>query len=155
MNSGNLPKPYIELGASWVDGPSAVRDPEIERIERETASTSAPAPPLPPPELSKTGKAITKKEKKAVCCFPILCEIKSHRASAAERENGWERLVRPPCAARVRASSFIPRGGGATFAQPTRPQTFLQKGRRRGQRNQGSAEILCSVSFPIFQLESV
>jgi hypothetical protein len=31
-----------------------------------SSSLSAPAPPVPPPELTKFGKPLTKKEKKAV-----------------------------------------------------------------------------------------
>ncbi|KAF8964203.1 Fcf2 pre-rRNA processing-domain-containing protein [Flammula alnicola] len=64
LNPGYLPPLYIQLGATRFDGPSSIRDPEVERIERATASTSAPAPPIPPEELTKSGKPLTKKQKK-------------------------------------------------------------------------------------------
>jgi len=43
-----------------------MRDPEVERAERATSSTSLPAPPIRPEELTKSGKQLTKKEKKEV-----------------------------------------------------------------------------------------
>jgi hypothetical protein len=43
-----------------------MRDPEIERAEKASALYAVPAPPIPPPELTKSGKPLTKREKKAV-----------------------------------------------------------------------------------------
>ncbi|KIM43374.1 hypothetical protein M413DRAFT_444201 [Hebeloma cylindrosporum] len=64
LNPGLLPPSYITLGKTRFDGPLAMRDPEVERAERATASTSLPAPPIRPEELTKSGKPLTKKEKK-------------------------------------------------------------------------------------------
>ncbi|KJA24075.1 hypothetical protein HYPSUDRAFT_53965 [Hypholoma sublateritium FD-334 SS-4] len=64
LNPGKLPAPYITFGATRFDGPSKIRDPEVERTARATASISAPAPPTPPDELTKSGKPLTKKQKK-------------------------------------------------------------------------------------------
>ena len=66
LNPGTLPAPYIKLGETRLDGPSSIRDPEVERAQYATASSSAPAPPIPPPELTKSGKPLTKREKKEV-----------------------------------------------------------------------------------------
>jgi hypothetical protein len=56
------------------DAPSAIRDLDAERAMKMSSSLSEPAPPVPPPELTKSGKPLTKKEKKAVCSgYPISC----------------------------------------------------------------------------------
>ncbi|KAJ7600991.1 Fcf2 pre-rRNA processing-domain-containing protein [Mycena floridula] len=65
LDPGNIPKPYFTLGSSRTD-PSTLRDPAVELAEKASAALSVPAPPLPPPELSKSGKPLTKKEKKAL-----------------------------------------------------------------------------------------
>lgn len=44
--------------------PSSLRDPEIERAEAAMLDFAAPAPPEGPPELTKSGKPLTKREKK-------------------------------------------------------------------------------------------
>ncbi|TFY68809.1 hypothetical protein EVG20_g3403 [Dentipellis fragilis] len=59
-------KPYITFGATRRDGPSSLHDPDAEQTEQSTSALVAPAPPLPPPELTRSGKPLTKKEKKAV-----------------------------------------------------------------------------------------
>ncbi|KAF9565672.1 Fcf2-domain-containing protein [Agrocybe pediades] len=64
LDAGSLPTSYIKLGATRWDGPSSIRDPAVEMAEKATASISAPAPPLPPAELGKDGKPLTKKQKK-------------------------------------------------------------------------------------------
>ncbi|KAF9527568.1 Fcf2 pre-rRNA processing-domain-containing protein [Crepidotus variabilis] len=64
LNPGKLPLPYINLGKSRWEGPSSIRDPEVERATALMASWSIPAPPIPPPELTKSGKPLTKREKK-------------------------------------------------------------------------------------------
>ncbi|CAA7261366.1 unnamed protein product [Cyclocybe aegerita] len=63
LNPGKLPSPYIKFGEGRND-PSTLRDPAIERVERATASLLGPAPPVPPPELTSSGKPLTKKQRK-------------------------------------------------------------------------------------------
>ncbi|GBE83210.1 rRNA-processing protein [Sparassis crispa] len=65
LDPGVLPAPYITLGDARKAAPSAIRHPDIEQVE-QASSSNAPARPLPPPELSKSGKPLTKKEKKAL-----------------------------------------------------------------------------------------
>ncbi|TFY78526.1 hypothetical protein EWM64_g5485 [Hericium alpestre] len=65
LDPGRIPKPYITLGATRRD-PSSLNDPDAERTAQSTSSLKAPAPPLPPPELTNSGKPLTKKEKKAL-----------------------------------------------------------------------------------------
>ncbi|GLB38446.1 putative fcf2-domain-containing protein [Lyophyllum shimeji] len=64
LDPGALPPAYIELGESRFDGPSSVRDPDVELAEKATSSRAVPAPPIPPPELTKSGKPLTHREKK-------------------------------------------------------------------------------------------
>ncbi|KAG6841965.1 hypothetical protein C0991_004456 [Blastosporella zonata] len=64
LDPGTLPPAYFELGASRHDGPSKMRDPDIELAERASSSRAVPAPPIAPPELTKSGKPLTRKEKK-------------------------------------------------------------------------------------------
>jgi hypothetical protein len=66
LDPGTLPNSYITLGKTLNDAPLAVRDLDAERVMESSSSLSAPAPPAPPPELTKSGKPLTKKEKKAV-----------------------------------------------------------------------------------------
>ncbi|EDR13815.1 uncharacterized protein LACBIDRAFT_292620 [Laccaria bicolor S238N-H82] len=66
LDPGILPTPYFELGQSRFDGPSSIRDPDTELAEKASSSRSAPAPPIPPPELTSSGKPLTKKQKKEV-----------------------------------------------------------------------------------------
>ena len=66
LDPGTLPDSYITLGKSLNDAPLVVRDLDVERVTETSSSLSAPAPPAPPPELTKSGKPLTKKEKKAV-----------------------------------------------------------------------------------------
>jgi hypothetical protein len=66
LDPGTLPNSYITLGKTLNDAPLAVRDLDAERVMESSSSLSAPAPPVPPPELTKSGKPLTKKEKKAV-----------------------------------------------------------------------------------------
>ena len=44
-----------------------MRDPDIELALAAAASRSVPAPPIPPPELTSSGKPLTKRQKKEVC----------------------------------------------------------------------------------------
>jgi hypothetical protein len=66
LDPGTLPNSYITLGKTLNDAPLAVRDLDAERVMESSLSLSTPAPPAPPPELTKSGKPLTKKEKKAV-----------------------------------------------------------------------------------------
>ncbi|KAG7443113.1 Fcf2-domain-containing protein [Guyanagaster necrorhizus] len=63
LDPGNIPKPYFEFDESRHNRPTAIRDPDIELAEK---SSSVPAPPIPPPELTKGGKVLTKKQRKAL-----------------------------------------------------------------------------------------
>ncbi|KAG6850728.1 hypothetical protein H0H93_009351 [Arthromyces matolae] len=64
LDPGGLPAPYFELGETRFDGPSSMRDPDVESAERASSSRSVPAPPVAPPELTKSGKPLTRREKK-------------------------------------------------------------------------------------------
>ncbi|KAG6827420.1 hypothetical protein H0H92_011868 [Tricholoma furcatifolium] len=64
LDPGVLPPSYFELGATRTDGPSSMRDPDVESAEKASSSRSVPAPPMAPPELTKSGKPLTHKEKK-------------------------------------------------------------------------------------------
>lgn len=66
LDPGTLPNSYITLGKTLNDAPLAVRDLDAERVMESSSSLAAPAPPASPPELTKSGKPLTKKEKKAV-----------------------------------------------------------------------------------------
>jgi hypothetical protein len=66
LDPGALPPSYITFGESPNDAPSAIRDLDVERVMESSSLRSAPAPPVPPPELTNSGKPLTKKEKKAV-----------------------------------------------------------------------------------------
>ncbi|CCM03043.1 uncharacterized protein FIBRA_05161 [Fibroporia radiculosa] len=66
LDPGTLPSPYIELGSSRKSGPSAVRDIDTELVQQANPSLDTPAPPSVPPELTNTGKRLTKKERKAL-----------------------------------------------------------------------------------------
>ena len=68
LDPGTLPPSYITFGESPNDAPSAIRDLDVERLMESSSSRSVPALPAPPPELTKSGKPLTKKEKKAVRC---------------------------------------------------------------------------------------
>jgi len=46
-----------------------MRDPDVELALAAAASRSIPAPPVPPPELTKSGKLLTKRQKKEVRHF--------------------------------------------------------------------------------------
>ncbi|KAH9969931.1 Fcf2 pre-rRNA processing-domain-containing protein [Russula dissimulans] len=66
LDPGSLPQPYITLGERPNDAPSAIRDLDAERAMEASSSRSAPIPPVPPPELTRSGQPLTKKEKKAL-----------------------------------------------------------------------------------------
>ena len=66
LDPGALPPSYITFGKTPYDAPSAIRDLDAERAMESSSSLSVPAPPVPPPELTESGKPLTKKEKKAV-----------------------------------------------------------------------------------------
>ncbi|KAH8825040.1 Fcf2 pre-rRNA processing-domain-containing protein [Flagelloscypha sp. PMI_526] len=71
LDPGKLPDPYFDLSDEEEHmkpqpGPSRLRDPQVEAVARAVDSFGIPAPPIPPPELNKAGKILTKKEKKAL-----------------------------------------------------------------------------------------
>ncbi|KAJ7794181.1 hypothetical protein B0H14DRAFT_2924060 [Mycena olivaceomarginata] len=65
LDPGILPQPYFTLGKRKIDS-SSLRDPEVELAEKASSSYVVPAPPIPPPELTKSGKPLTKQERKAL-----------------------------------------------------------------------------------------
>ena len=93
LDPGTLPPSYITLGKTQNDAPLAVRDLDAERVMELASSLAAPAPPVPPPELTKSGKPLTKKEKKAVgprsfCRCPTTLIL-----SSVEGKNRWTKMV--------------------------------------------------------------
>ncbi|KAI0055866.1 Fcf2-domain-containing protein [Artomyces pyxidatus] len=66
LDPGILPEPYIILGPTRRDAPTAIRDLDAERAAQSTSSLSTPTPPLPPPEITKSGVPLTRREKKAL-----------------------------------------------------------------------------------------
>ncbi|CAL1712772.1 unnamed protein product [Somion occarium] len=65
LDPGSLPMTYIDVGDSSQAGPSKVRDLDVEQAEKSTSKLKAPDVSRPVPELSESGKLLTKKEKKA------------------------------------------------------------------------------------------
>ncbi|KAF8635982.1 hypothetical protein AX15_000146 [Amanita polypyramis BW_CC] len=59
LNPGIPSSIYLSLDGTQL----RLRDPEVEKAEK-AAFTSAPAPPIPPPELGKDGKPLTKRQRK-------------------------------------------------------------------------------------------
>ncbi|KAF8272166.1 Fcf2 pre-rRNA processing-domain-containing protein [Lactarius quietus] len=66
LDPGTLPPSYITFSESPHDAPSVIRDLDVERALESSSSRTVPAPPPLPPELTKSGKPLTKKEKKAL-----------------------------------------------------------------------------------------
>ncbi|KAH8108707.1 Fcf2 pre-rRNA processing-domain-containing protein [Phellopilus nigrolimitatus] len=65
LDPGKLPPGYFQFGTkSLQEVPSALRDLEAEKLGAASTALGAPAAPLPPPELAKDGKKLTKKERK-------------------------------------------------------------------------------------------
>ncbi|KAI1794846.1 Fcf2-domain-containing protein [Ganoderma leucocontextum] len=64
LDTSSLPAPYITLPETRGAGPSKFRDPDVELAHKAASSMQAPAAPAPPPELTKDGKRLTKKEMK-------------------------------------------------------------------------------------------
>jgi hypothetical protein len=84
LNPGKLPQTYFDLGQSG-SSKSLVYDPDVERLKQMTTGIVAPAPPIPPPELTKSGKPLTKKEKKAVWAIVYQLYLGSHKLSFSSR----------------------------------------------------------------------
>jgi hypothetical protein len=68
-----MPESYFTFETAKNGKVTLTRDVEVDKVENlasastETASQQyLPAPPPPPPELGKSGKPLTRKEKKAV-----------------------------------------------------------------------------------------
>ncbi|KII86872.1 hypothetical protein PLICRDRAFT_125670 [Plicaturopsis crispa FD-325 SS-3] len=66
LKPGSLPPAYFDFGDSRHAGPSSIRDPDILVAQKVASSIAEPSAPIPPPELMKSGKTLTKKEKKAL-----------------------------------------------------------------------------------------
>ncbi|OSD07555.1 Fcf2-domain-containing protein [Trametes coccinea BRFM310] len=64
LDASSLPSPYIILPDGPKAGPSQLRDPDVEHVQKAASSISAPAVPAPPPEVTADGKRLTKKEAK-------------------------------------------------------------------------------------------
>ncbi|KAF5360403.1 hypothetical protein D9756_004769 [Leucocoprinus leucothites] len=64
LHPGALPASYLQLGEGRGEAGILVRDPEVEEVEKKSGQRATVAPPLPPPELNKSGKPLTRKEKK-------------------------------------------------------------------------------------------
>ncbi|RDX50271.1 Fcf2-domain-containing protein [Lentinus brumalis] len=64
LDTGSLPQPYIELSEDRGAGPSKIRDPDIEAVQKAASTITAPAVPAPPTQTTKDGKRLTKKELK-------------------------------------------------------------------------------------------
>jgi len=67
---------------------------------KSSSSISVPVPPAPPPELTKSGKPLTKKEKRAVCSrlfYPCFPRTDSHSHQLKEKTAGpkWFDLPAP------------------------------------------------------------
>ncbi|KAJ7095955.1 Fcf2 pre-rRNA processing-domain-containing protein [Mycena belliarum] len=98
LDPGVLPRPYFTLGKRR-GGPSSMRDPDVELAEKASSLHVVPAPPIPPPELTKSGKPLTKRERK---------ELKNQTAGpdwfdlAAPAEADLPRLYREVEALRLR-----------------------------------------------------
>lgn len=93
LDPGKLPDPYIELSDTRQAGPSRVRDLDVEQAEQSTLSRTVPASPPAPPEPTKSGRLLTKKEKKAVCPVLSIRRVKAN-FSPAETQNRGSGLVR-------------------------------------------------------------
>ncbi|TBU47395.1 Fcf2-domain-containing protein [Dichomitus squalens] len=63
LDTGSLPASYITLPETRGAGPSKLRDPDVEHVQKVASSIQVPAAPAPP-ELTKDGKKLTKKERK-------------------------------------------------------------------------------------------
>ncbi len=72
LDTGSLPQPYIDLSEDRGEGPSKIRDPDIEAVQKAASTITAPAVPAPPTQTTKDGKRLTKKELKNVRLFPAL-----------------------------------------------------------------------------------
>ncbi|KAF8895419.1 Fcf2 pre-rRNA processing-domain-containing protein [Infundibulicybe gibba] len=64
LDPGVLPQSYFKFGKSRKEGLESMRDPDAELAEKASLSHALPEPPIPPPELTKSGKPLTKKQKK-------------------------------------------------------------------------------------------
>ena len=75
LNPGKLPESYFIYENTRNGRVTLARDTEVDKVEN-LASTSAgpqqyvPTPPPPPPEVGRSGKPLTKKEKKRVGFLP-------------------------------------------------------------------------------------
>lgn len=70
LDPGKLPETYFDLDDEQPKaGSSRLRDPSAQIAAKAASALDVPAPPTAPPELTKSGKPLTKKERKAVRVF--------------------------------------------------------------------------------------
>lgn len=73
-------------------------DPETEEAEKKSKQQQTiVAPPLPPPELTKSGKPLTKKERKEVSTSAHCLNWSHLKAAPVQESNCRARLVRYAC----------------------------------------------------------
>jgi hypothetical protein len=60
------PSTYFPVDTAASGSYLSIKNPDVESMEKLVASLPAPTPPVPPPELSKSGKPLTKREKREV-----------------------------------------------------------------------------------------
>ncbi|TFK28028.1 Fcf2-domain-containing protein [Coprinopsis marcescibilis] len=65
LDPGLKPGPYLEFGNTRQD-PTKKLDPDAALAEKDAGSLALPHAPPAPPELTKSGKPLTKKERKAL-----------------------------------------------------------------------------------------
>ncbi|KXN88202.1 rRNA-processing protein fcf2, partial [Leucoagaricus sp. SymC.cos] len=64
LDPGELPASYLQLGEGRGEVGILVRDPEVEKVEMKLVQGVNVSSPPSPPELTKSGKRLTKREKK-------------------------------------------------------------------------------------------
>lgn len=100
LDPGKLPESYFTFETAKNGKVTLTRDVETDRVEN-LASTSAeavsqqyvPAPPPPPPEVGKSGKPLTKKEKKAVRFSTDCSDPNEPTLTTAENADSGKGLV--------------------------------------------------------------
>ncbi|KAK0188190.1 hypothetical protein F5146DRAFT_1003834 [Armillaria mellea] len=136
LDPGNVPMPYFEFDESRHNQPKSIRDPDIEFAEKSSLLHSVPAPPIPPPELTKDGKLLTKKQRKA---------LKQQTAGP-----GWFDMPAP-------AEADLPRLYREVEAMRLRnyldPKRFYRKDEGEGKGIKGLPKHFAVKSFLFFSLQ--
>ena len=155
LDTSSLPSPYFILSKSRDEGPSALRDPCIEEAQKAASSKATPAPPLPPPELTKDGKKLTKKEFKKVClpsppstraCRLTLPRVRAHRQRTRLPALDGSTSPRPPSPT-FRGYTARWRRSGCTSSSTRSSSTAKSPARARASR--ASPSTLRFVSSPV------